>query len=978
MENATIKKELIYWQSLEEKNNPKALNDKPSDEFDLESFFETKASSKFGRRDFLKLMGFGLGAALVSCSKMPIEKAIPYLVQPENIIPGKSYWYASTCAGCPSACGIIVKNRDGRPIKIEGNNLSPLNRGGLCATGQASVLELYDSSRLQHPLINGTKASWDELDTGIVKEIKNIQAKRGRVAFVSHTIPSPTQKKNIQKFLESFPKADHIVYDPIPYDGILNAHERAFGTRVIPHFNFEEAEIILSFGADFLGTWLSPVEFSKQYVQKRRVSEENPSMSRHYQFESRLSLTGANADYRIPLSTSRFGETLITLIDSIEGRIQSDEKLIETIAQELKVNKGKSIVISDSPDENVQLLMAYLNYILGNYGSTLTLDHPSLQRQGNSKILKSFVEKVEKNYYDAVFIYGANPVYDTGYGKRLEAAFQKSNIIFLSERLDETTRLAKYVAPLNHFLESWNDAEPIRGLFHLSQPLIQPLFDTRSFNEILARWQGKQESALQTVQEFWKKNIYSRQKVSESFEAFWNRSVHDGYYDTRLPNTKQFKFLIAIDEIRKKMISKKEPLDRLELQLYESVALRDGRAANNPWLHELPDPISKITWDNYANISPSDAKHFGVENGDVIEIAHDDLSIKIPAYIQPGQAKGTIAIALGYGRRSVGKVGNNLGVDVYPFLGHAYGNYFLENVVLKKTGKSVEFAMTQTHSELLGRPIVKETTLENFRKDPQSGNHDTPDLHMLWQSHTKDIYSWGLAIALNACTGCSSCIISCQAENNIPTVGRDEVRRRREMHWMRLDRYYKGHEDNPEVVFQPMFCQHCGNAPCESVCPVLATVHSSDGLNQQVYNRCVGTRYCANNCPYKVRRFNWFDYARNQKFDYSMNDDIGRLVLNPDVVVRPRGVMEKCSLCIQRIQEKKLAAKEAGTKLNSDDIKLACQQSCPTDAIVFGDLNDLESKLSRLLKNTKRGYHVLAEINTRPAVCYLVKVRNKA
>jgi molybdopterin-containing oxidoreductase family iron-sulfur binding subunit len=942
------------------------------------------------RRDFLKLMGFGTAAVSMACSRMPIKKAIPYLVKLEEIVPGKSYWYASTCAGCSASCGVLVKCRDGRPIKVEGNPESPLNRGGLCATGQATVLDLYDSSRLSHPLWAGKETTWGEVDGHIVKALKQAKNKGGKVRVLSRTIPSPTIRDLILEFLSDFKDARHIVVDPVSLSAVLSAHEQAFGAKKIPHFRFDKAKLIVSLDADFLGTWISPVEFSKQYSLARKIDGSKADLSRHVQFESGMTLTGANADERFPVLPSEIGLVALKLLAELDPDFEggalptfsqtSWDDEISNLARELRSQSGQALVVCGVNDVNTQGLVARINTLLKSYGNTMDLTQESRQKQGFDGDMTTLIEEMESGQVSVLFLYDANPVYDAAQAQRFADALKKVGLaVAITKRLDETASLCGAVCADHHLLESWNDAEPVARLFHLSQPVIAPVCNSRQAQDSFLKWRGDTRTWLTYLQEAWREKHFSQQVQFLNFTLFWNQCVHDGYYGKLVEPSGQMPFqgnlAVMTSEILRDV---KKNTGLLQIKIYEPVAIRDGTNANNPWLQELPDPISKVTWDNYLSLAPADADAQGLVEGDVVWLTVNEKKIRLPVFLQPGHVRGAASVALGYGRTAAGKVGNGVGVNVYGLTVLDSEERHYETLgMVTKINEHHGLASTQTHHSLEGRDIVRDTTLARFLKDPHSDNHAQHEEEQLWQPLTPQGQSWGMTIDLNQCTGCSACLVSCQVENNVAVVGKDEVFKRREMHWIRLDRYYKGDEANPETVFQPMMCQHCGNAPCESVCPVLATVHSSDGLNQQVYNRCVGTRYCANNCPYKVRRFNWFDYAQNPKFDYNMNDDRERLVLNPDVVVRSRGVMEKCSLCVQRIQEGKLKARLDGKDVMTADIKTACQQSCPADAITFGDLNDPKSPVAKRLKDNPRRYRVLAELNVRPSVNYLMKVRNK-
>jgi len=980
-----------YWKGLEElRDDPKFLEERArefAEELPLPLFYTNDDLGRGGvtpplqatRRGFLKLMGFSFaGAALAACTRMPVEKAIPYLIKPEEITPGVATWYATACNGCSASCGLLVKNRDGRPIKIEGNPDSPLSQGGVCAAGQATVLSLYDDARLKGPLLDGQSSSWDAVDNRVQQELSGAAAQGGKSVLLTGTINGPATIALIEEWQRQFPNSEHIAYDAVSAAAIPLANEKSFGVKALPHYLFEKAKTIVGLNCDFLGTWVSPVEFARGYASNRKPDGE--FLSRHVQFESRMSLTGSNADLRIPIAPSEEMGVAAGLLKTISemaglsaGAQQAappqgvGKKMIEETSRELWKNRGASLVVSGTNDVALQTVVNAINALLGNIGKTIDLDNPSYQKQGDDAALARLIAEMNDGKVAALILSGVNPAYDAPDAVSFVTGLKKVAFsVSFSDRLDETSSLATAVCPDHHPLEAWNDTQPRAAVIHLQQPVIRPLADTRAFQESLLRWMGRSEIFYDYLRNVWKSQFFGQQVLYLDFDGFWDHAVQAGVFATAPRESQQ---RAASDAGAPSTAPLPIPANAFELQLYEPIAIRDGRHANNPWLQELPDPVAKVTWENFVSISPAAAKELALADGDIASVRTPRGTLELPVQIQPGQAARTLAIALGYGRARCGKVGEGVGANAYPLIGAASAS-------LEKTGRHVELAMTQTHHSMEGRPIVKETVLGEFKKDPKAGNEEQEQLITLWDERAHNGHLWGMAIDLNSCIGCSACLVSCQAENNVPVVGKDEVRRSREMHWIRIDRYYNGSEDNPETVHQPMMCQHCNNAPCETVCPVLATVHSSDGLNQQVYNRCVGTRYCANNCPYKVRRFNWFDYAHNKKFDFNMNSELGEMVLNPDIVVRSRGVMEKCSMCIQRIQEGKLEAKKNGLPLKDGDIKLACEQSCPTQAITFGDLNDPQSRAAKLHRNG-RFYHVLEELNVKPNVGYLTKVRNK-
>lgn len=955
------------------------------------------------RRTFLKLAGFSFaGTVIAGCQQSSVEKAIPFLIKPEEVTPGVATWYATTCSGCNAACGVMAKNRDGRPIKLEGNPEHPLSHGGLCAIGQASLLSLYDSQRLRHPMVGGREATWDEADRVIMEELAKIKASGGAVRVLSGSVASPTTRAAIGRFLAGFKDAKHVVYDALSSSAILDAHERTHGIRVLPHYRFDRAKVIVSFDADFLGTWISPVEFTAAYRAGRSLDGTPAGFSHHTQIESRLSLTGSNADRRISIAPSEIRTMIQHLAAQVaflagERTSGADDGTISSIAARLWKSRGKTLVVSGVNDGRSQLLVNYINHLLGNYGSTVDVDRPSYQAQGNDAGLQMLLDELKAGTVATLFVHNANPAFDLPNGAEIARYLKAVPLtVSTSGRLDETAGAAGIVCPEPHTLESWSDAEPVAGVVSVSQPVIEPFGDTRPLAESLSAWMGAYRPMYELVREEWERNVFPRQAEEKSFRSFWDKVVHDGFAVVNPPAQKRAVFnRSAVGIVEPASVTQHDAT--LSLVLYATVAMLDGRHAHNPWLQELPDPVTKIVWDNYASVAPATAARYSVQESDVVRLEADGTGIELPVHIQPGLHEGVVAVALGYGRQGTDRftnigpqwfeakptvpAGGLVGKNAAPFIRLDAGalQYDVRKASITKTGRKHVLASTQEHHSLHvpehlapkngeRRPIVQETTYNEYRKDPSGGSFRKHDLVSMWpEEHTYNGHHWGMAIDLTACTGCSACVIGCQAENNIPVVGKDEVSRKREMTWIRIDRYYTEDEDGVTVAHQPMMCQHCDNAPCETVCPVLATVHSEEGLNQQVYNRCVGTRYCSNNCPYKVRRFNWFAYPHG--------DDMHKLVLNPDITVRERGVMEKCSFCIQRIQEAKINAKNSGVPLRDGDVKPACQQSCPANAIVFGDMNDPASAIAQRMKDP-RYYRVLEEIGVRPSIGYLTLVRN--
>ncbi len=991
-----------YWKSIDEKDRlpgfseGEKMDDSQTDRFE-EMAEELSSGSNVNRRDFLKLCGYSVTAAtLVTSCEAPVIKAIPFLIKPEEVISGVANYYASSYFDGNDYCSIVVKTREGRPIKIEGNAKSSITRGGTNARVQASILSLYDESeRLKGPLHKENDTTWERIDENVIPILHSVDAQSGTIVILSSTIISPSTKQVYKDFINSYPSARIVYYDAISASAMLVANKNSFGQKVIPSYRFDRADIIVSFGADFLGTWLSPIEFPGQYV-KNRVLGDKKNMSRHIQFETGLSLTGSNADERFPIKPSEEGSLLVSLYNellilsgaSVESDLESPDT-IKTLAGDLWAAPGKSLVLSGTNDVSIQILVNAVNALLENYGKTIDLGIPMFIRQGIDKEMEDLVQDMELGNVDVLIINNVNPAYDYPEADKFVSGLRNLKLsLSFSGTLDETSSLVNYICPENHFLESWNDAEPKKGFFSLAQPTINRLFDTRASQESLLKWAGKDIEYFDYIQQYWENNIYPLQneftdKVS-GFSQFWIECLQNGVFETHSKSSAQFqnKFNKSILAPAIREIADQEPdAGDFELQLHENIALGNGKNANNPWLQELPDPISKVCWDNYISVSPRQAAETGLENGDVVIISSTLEQIELPVLLQQGQAYGTISVPLGYGRTRAGKVGNNVGKNAFRFCKIKNGNIHYKNgIILLRSDKKHSLAQTQIFNSMEGRPIVRETTLEKYTRDPSSGNamhvKQKEEAVSLYKAPVHVGYHWGLSIDLNACTGCGTCIIACQAENNIPVVGKEEVRKRRIMHWMRIDRYYSESVDNPRVYQIPIMCQHCDNAPCENVCPVAATMHSYGGLNHMTYNRCIGTRYCMSNCPYKVRRFNWYAYSEFKEPHSFPFSDYGRMVLNPDVVVRSRGVVEKCSLCVQRIQESKAKAKLENRLLVDDEIKPACLQSCPTKAITFGNLNDVDSSVSKKFKD-ERNYHLLEEIHVLPSVGYLLQVRNK-
>jgi len=1010
-----------YWQNFGELNNSEAFQKNAKDEFREELPFESAgiADATTPRRDFLKYIGFSTAAAAIAAGcEVPLKKVIPYVNKPVDMVPGVSDYYATTYISGSDVVPVVAKVRDGRPIKIEGNELSSVTKGGTSARVQASVLDLYDTARLRFPMADGKEVSSLEAFDKMVGD----GLAGSTVVLLTPTITSPSSKKIIAEFIAKYPGSRHVQYDGVSYSGILEANEASYGKRAIPSYHFEKAKVLVSLSADFLGTWLNPVEYQRGYSSLRKISEKNPEMSKHYQFESMISMTGANADERFTHKPSESGAVAAALLNAVSGQAvtgvsASVKKGIEKAAAELLANKGAGLVISGSNNKNIQVLVNAINEAIGANGTTINWSAPLLTKQGIDSDMATLVADMDAGKIGSLLIYDANPAYDYFDAAKFSAAIKKvKTSVSFNEKLDETTLLCKYVLPANHYLESWGDAELKPGYFSMMQPTINPLFKTRQWQESLLKWSGNNSSYHDYFKNYWVGTLGGEQG--------YDTALMNGVSEPATASTGAGSFNSGATGAAVAALSSTKKGGKYELVLYQKPVLGDGRQANNPWLLETPDPITRATWDNYVIMSPALGKELlGVDisdrkQSDTFEVHPDKPVLKIkvgnnepvllPALIIPGIEANTIAIAVGYGRNAAsGRATVGAGKNVYQLaLG---GDWNISDVAIEVTADKYKVAQGQTHSSYEGRvEVVKEMKLEEFKKSPleilEDRNKELLPFGGL-ENYTKEgtIYpyydkpgiKWGMSIDLNSCFGCGACVVACTAENNVAVVGKSEVLRFHDMAWLRIDRYFSGDPANPDTIqtiFQPMLCQHCDNAPCENVCPVGATNHSSEGLNQMAYNRCVGTRYCANNCPYKVRRFNWADYTGADSFPnnqdqqlvghlddavHMMNDDLTRMVINPDVVVRSRGVIEKCSFCVQRLQDGKLKAKKENRTLTDSDVKTACQQACAADSIVFGNVNNKDSEISTVRReNQHRLFYSLEQLHTLPNVNYLAKIRN--
>lgn len=1095
-----------YWKGFDDLEQTPTFVESAQNEFpqelSVEEFLndENVSEASTGRRDFLKFLGFSVAAATLAACEAPVIKAVPYAVKPEDVTPGVANWYASSYYDGAHYANILVKTRESRPIHIKGNRDFGITNGAINPQIAASVLSLYNTERLQAPTINGEAKAWNEFDAEVTKALNGAKSKK--IVLLSGTEISPSTKDIIERFkakyggydyqMPEMPAMDdmttptdnqavdaeipvdgensnepvaegnveHIQYDAVSYNGIREANKECFGDRVIPDYDFSQAKVIVSVSCDFLNSWILPTQFTGQYGSRRNPDGE--WMSKHFQFETNMSQTGANADYRGLIKPSQQGVALAYLHKAVTGTSVSGvdtaslspevTELLDLAAEELKTAKGASLVVSGSNRKSIQVIVNSINNHLGNYKSTINLNNPIQMHLSEDEKVAKLIKDMEAGKVGAIVMWNTNPVYSLGESFK-SALGNVGATVAISQYADETASLCTYVAAENHALESWNDHAPKMWNYSIAQPTIRPIHDTRSAPESLMIWGGvaahvgkDSTNYHDHIKMLWKKYGFPMQRKYATFTEYWNAVVHQGYDEQEMimpASSKGFSGNVGAAGSDIGGLASGEG-GNFEIALYQKSSIGNGSQAGNPWLQEMPDTVTKVTWDNYATMSYEDCEKLGCEMGlgqetpsTVVTISAGETSFQLPVYPQPGQAPGTIGIALGYGRGANGeKIGSAayqtgtygdflegpnggrmmIGQNGYDLV--TDGDFDIYGANISKTDDSYNLACTQTHSTVMARnSIVKETTLGIYKSKGKGAYNHQHTLHMGWDHEEKPVtefnlwpdhpvehvgHRWGMTIDLNSCIGCGSCLIACQSENNIPVVGKDEVRRGREMHWLRIDRYYasdieptvgtrdpekfseggysglKRPASNPKVVMMPMLCHHCNHAPCETVCPVAATTHSNEGLNQMAYNRCIGTRYCGNNCPYKVRRFNWFNYPSYRKFTEvnPSQDDIGRMVLNPDVVVRTRGVMEKCSMCVQRIQSGKLVAKKEDRKLVDGDVTTACADVCPTNAIVMGDWNDTESAV-RVSSEENRAYQALEEIGVKPNVWYKLKVRNE-
>ncbi|HKX31531.1 MAG TPA: TAT-variant-translocated molybdopterin oxidoreductase [Blastocatellia bacterium] len=1012
------------WRSLEE------LADSDLFQESLRREFPSGASEwndAIGRRRFLQLMGASIAlAGLAACTRQPAETIVPYVQAPEGIAPGRPLYFATAMPFGGTAEGLLVESHEGRPTKIEGNPQHPANLGTTSLFAQASVLTLYNPDRARTATRLGEIKPWGDFVTALRQSLAGPRAAPGAgLRLLTETISSPTLIDQIQKLIADFPSAKWHVYEPVNGDQSRAGLRMVFGEPVKADCRLENADVILSLDSDFLGGRPAGIRQAREFASRRRLLDGRREMNRLYAVESAMTNTGAVADHRLPLRPSEIEGFTRAIAAALGIRAAAPaggspgsaperwRHWIDPLVRDLQQHRGRSLILAgETQPPIVHALAAAMNQALGNLDRTVVYTASAEASPADqTESLGELVRAMNAGQVDLLVIVSGNPVYHAPADLQFAAAMAKVKMrIHLSLFHDETSELCHWHLPESHYLEAWSDVRADDGTVTIIQPLIAPLYQSKSAHELLAAFGDRPEqSGYDLVREYWmrshgpagtppppqiptraqddrqlaevKSRLQLRPQASSDFDRWWQESLRTGVAPTAPIGAKPISPKIDWASPNASSPNRSEERNTLEIIFRPDPSIYDGRFAHNGWLQELPKPLSKLTWGNAVELSPATAQRLGLgyevagrggEHGqilaDVVELQYRGRTLLAPVWIAPGHADDCATVHLGYGRTRGGSVGTGAGFNAYA-IRTADAPWFGAGLTIRKTGQRQPLAVTQLHHNLEGRDLVRSATLNEFREHPNfSHEREAEPDQSLYSGWRYDGHAWGMAIDLNACTGCNACIVACQSENNIPVVGREEVMHGREMHWLRIDRYFVGSASDPEAFFQPLPCMHCEKAPCEVVCPVGATVHSSEGLNDQVYNRCVGTRYCSNNCPYKVRRFNFLLYQDWRTPQLALQR-------NPDVSVRSRGVMEKCTYCVQRIQEAKIAAEKEERDLRDGDIRTACQQACPTEAIVFGDLNDRDSRVAQL-KREPRNYSLLGELNTRPRTTYLAAVRN--
>jgi len=961
-----------YWRSLDELAGTKEFQEFLHNEFPR---LASGWSDSINRRDILKLMGASLAlAGLTACTKQPPEKIVPYVRSPEDIVPGKPLFYATAMPLAGYARGLLVESHLGRPTKIEGNPQHPASHGATDAFSQASVLTLYDPDRAQAVSHNGRIGSWVSFLAAISEAREAQHLKKGAgLRLLTETVTSPTLASQIKDLLTEFPLAKWHQYEPMGGDSARGGAHLAFGEYVDTIYQLDKADVVLALDSDFLSSGHGHLRYARDWASRRKG--ETGRMNRLYSVESSPSNTGAVADHVLRMKASEveafaraIAKELGVGVEAV-GALSPPAAWLTALVKDLKAHRGSSLVIAgECQSPRLHALAHAMNQMLGNVGNTVVYTDPVEANPVDQVLsLTELVSDMKAGAVDVLVILGGNPVYTAPVDLQFAENLSKVGLrVHLSQYLDETALLCHWHVPECHYLESWGDVRAYDGTISIIQPLIAPLYDAKSAHEVMSILVGKAGvPGHDIVKSFWK----SRNPAG-TFEEFWQTSLHDGFIrDSALPPKPVTLKVNWSDQAT--WARAHGPSNEMEIIFRPDPTIFDGSFANNGWLQELPKPLTKLTWDNAILISPATAQRLQLRSREVVEIRYRGRSVRAPVWLLPGHNPDSITVHLGYGRTQTGRVGTGAGFNAY-WLRTSDSLWYGSGVELQRTGATAVLACTQNQDLMEGRNLVRVGTVEEYGKNPhfvqEMGEEPAPDDTLYPGFDYSKGYQWGMSINLGSCIGCNACVVACQSENNIPVVGKTEVDRGRAMHWIRVDRYYKGNADEPSTCFQPVLCMHCENAPCELVCPVAATNHSSEGLNQMVYNRCVGTKYCSNNCPYKVRRFNFLQYS-------DWDTPSLKPLRNPDVTVRGRGVMEKCTYCIQRINRAKIEAEKEDREVRDDEIITACQAVCPTNAIVFGNINQKESQVARA-KASPLNYGVLAELNTRPRTTYLAKLHN--
>jgi len=1002
------------WKSVKEyQDDPEVLKSKLNEFQDgVTDDFNINEMSQFSRRKFLAVLAASTAYAATGCTSYRDKgEIVPYVDRPEEILPGKPTFYASTFADDGLSYGILIKTREGRPIKIEGNPDDKINKGKIPSKVHASILNLYDPERLQFPRINGRKTSWDKVNEEIISKLVELEQNGEEIAFFTNPITSPSTQRVVNEFASKYSNVSIYTTQLVNQNNKIDAWEKSFNQKIIPSIKWDKAKVVLSLESDFLGKEGNTTENRLLYVKGRDVVETN-ELNKLYCVEAGMSLTGINSDVRLRLKPQQQFNLVLSIINELlnSGKLDKskldsnvlalvnknslakfssengiDKSKLKELVDNLSDHKGQSIVYGgDVLPSETHILINLLNELLEN-SDLYDYENGFIN---NSKIssaeeINNLVSKISNKEVGAIINFDSNPMYELppniGFSEVIKNV---ETIISISEAPSETTAISKYVLPVHNLLESWGDHQTRNGQITLQQPVISPLFDTLQKETILLNWINRVPVSDDLYQTYLKENvkeyIYSKGNYAADFNTFWLTALHDGVLNIDSES-------VPISRVNQTELQEINSAQKgISLVINNNNFFSTGKYANNGWLQELPHPVTKVTWDNFAAIAPATAEKNDLVNDDLIKISVGGQEIELPVMIQPGMAEDTIVTELGYGRENSGEVANKVGFNVNPLLnGKDLSQYILSDVTMTKTGEVYKLASTQEHHSLDDefvkdfhrlRKIIQEGTLEEYKNNPKFLDEHKYEIFSITESHEYKDEKWAMSIDLNKCLGCSECISSCNVENNVPVVGKEQVALGREMQWMRIDRYYSGTPEEPIVSTQPMLCQHCDNAPCENVCPVNATNHSPDGLNQMAYNRCVGTRYCANNCPYKVRRFNFYNF-RDSFANAHYDNELTYLVNNPEVTVRSRGVIEKCTFCIQNIMEVRENAIREGREIRTDEVTTSCQSACPTDAIVFGDSNNNDSKVTKHREHDL-SYHVLEELNVKPNVTYLAKIRN--